>query len=248
MQKNGRSVIIDAFPEAAEKYPSGTAIVCVDVIRATTTAVTAVNRGRRCFPVESADEAYGLAAKLHGAVLVGELGGEMPPGFDMNNSPAQIDRRTDVRRPAILLSSSGSRLLVRAAARGDAFAACFRNRTAAAEALIDAYETIAVIGAGSRGEFREEDEICCSWIAGILADAGYTPADRQTLSAICRWNGMPAEACLISSSIDYLRRSGQEEDLDFILDHIDDLPGAYRMSNGEVVPAAEWVYVTRDRR
>ena len=27
---------------------------------------------------------------------------------------------------------------------------------------------VAVIGAGSKGEFREEDQICCAWIAAGL--------------------------------------------------------------------------------
>ena len=45
-----KSVVIDYLPESARRYRSGWAIVAVDVIRATTTAITAAATGRRCFP------------------------------------------------------------------------------------------------------------------------------------------------------------------------------------------------------
>src|SRR5205085_231772 len=85
------------------------AIVAVDVIRATTTAVTAVALGRICFPVPSLEAAVRIEAKLERPLLVGELGGNMPHGFDLTNSPAALAKRTDVSRPMILLSSSGTK-------------------------------------------------------------------------------------------------------------------------------------------
>ena len=83
-------VAIDSFPDAASRYP-GQAIVAVDVIRATTTAVTAVNRGHRLFVGASLEHATSLARKLDSPLLVGELGGNMPYGFDLQNSPSLVD-------------------------------------------------------------------------------------------------------------------------------------------------------------
>src|SRR2546423_10649354 len=105
------SVVIDCFPERAGDYWEGHAIVAVDVIRATTTAITAVDRGWRCFPVPSLEVAVPLAARLERPLLAGELGGSVPYGFDLNNSPAAIASLEDVSRPLILLSTSGTRLL-----------------------------------------------------------------------------------------------------------------------------------------
>ena len=102
-----RTVVIDCFPESVRHYREGYALVAIDVIRATTTAVTAVNMGRRCFPAPSIEIALPLAARLNNPLLVGELGGNMPYGFDMNNSPAEMAHRDDLMRPMILLSSSG---------------------------------------------------------------------------------------------------------------------------------------------
>src|SRR5437879_1743632 len=106
-----RTVVIDCFEESLQPYRNGHAIVAVDVIRATTTAVTAVARGRKCFPVPSIEQAVSLTRKLSEPLLVGELGGSMPYGFDLNNSPADLEVRTDIHRPVILLSTSGTRLI-----------------------------------------------------------------------------------------------------------------------------------------
>ena len=83
--------MIDCFPESVGAYRNGYAIVAVDVIRATTTAVTASRTWPKCFPVPSLEEAVPLAAKLYNPLLVGELGGSMPYGFDLNNSPADLE-------------------------------------------------------------------------------------------------------------------------------------------------------------
>ena len=72
------TVVIDCFPESALRYRDGWAVVAIDVIRATTTATTAVALGRRCFPVPSLEAAVPLAAQLDRPLLVGELGGTCP--------------------------------------------------------------------------------------------------------------------------------------------------------------------------
>jgi len=143
----GRSVRITCFQDGAAEPLAAAATVCIDVFRATTTAVTAVVAGRRCFPAGSLEQAVPLAAALHQPLLVGELGGNMPYGFDLQNSPAAVAGRPDVWRPAILLSTSGTPLLIAAARTGRAYAACLRNWTAAADAAAAASPRVEVVGA-----------------------------------------------------------------------------------------------------
>jgi phosphosulfolactate phosphohydrolase-like enzyme len=52
-----RSVRITCFQDGAADATAAEATVCVDVFRATTTAVTAVVAGRRCFPAGAAPAA-----------------------------------------------------------------------------------------------------------------------------------------------------------------------------------------------
>ncbi len=229
------TVVIDAFPERARRYVDGHVVVAVDVIRATTTAVTAVAGGRRCFPVTSVAAALRLRARLGDPLLIGELHGEVPESFDGGNSPAALAVRTDVSRAVVLLSSSGTKLLHSARNAEVVYLACFRNAAALARHLAGRYRRIAVIGAGSRGEFRREDQVCCAWVAGALMDAGYEATDARTREIVTRWRAAPASVCAEGRSADFLRRTDQLADLAFVLEHVNDVEGVFALRDGEVV-------------
>ena len=230
-----KTVVIDCFPESVASYRDGYVIVAVDVIRATTTAVTSAAMGRKCFPVPSLEAAVPLAARLSNPLLVGELGGSMPYGFDLNNSPADLDSRTDIHRPMILLTTSGTRVICGAQDWQAVYVACLRNYKAQIAYLADHHPRVAVIGAGSRGQFREEDQLCCAWIAEGLVAAGYEALDEKTTSIIDQWSGVAVDTITRGASADYLRKSNQGRDLDFILSHVDDLDEVYRFEQGLVV-------------
>ena len=233
------AVIIDSFPESAERYREGYAIVVVDVIRATTTATTAVSLGRQVFLAQTTDEAFRIASTLKEPLLVGELGGNMPVGFDLTNSPAKIVERTDVHRPMVLVSSSGTQLLLNAVGAEAVYAACFRNFSAVARHLSGRHRRIAVLGAGSRNQFRREDQMGCAWVAEQLVASGYVPETEATSHYISLWSGKSPEEVRSGRSAAYLRQSAQEVDLEFVISHIDDLDAVPSLINGGLIPAAE---------
>jgi 2-phosphosulfolactate phosphatase len=230
------TVVIDCFPSNVVRYAPDHAIVAVDVIRATTVAVTAVAEGRRCFAAADLADAFALRDRIGGALLAGEQKGDMPVGFDLNNSPADLVLRSDGARPLVMLSTSGTDLMLAAGRSPNvALVACFRNFSAVAKRLVIHPGPVAIIGAGSRKEFREEDQMCCAWVAELLVKAGFRPAGRQTSEIIERWRGVPAAACDASNSVGYLRRSGQLRDRDFIVSHVDDLDLVCSIEGNEIV-------------
>jgi 2-phosphosulfolactate phosphatase len=95
------------------------------------------------------------------------------------------------------------------------------------------------VGAGARGEFREEDQICCAWIAERLAAAGHAFADAATAELVERWRGRPVEAIADGHSAAYLRDTGQGSDIEFVLGHVDDVACAFVMSAGELVAVTD---------
>jgi 2-phosphosulfolactate phosphatase len=231
---DGGIVAVDCFPESVRRYGTGWAVVAIDVIRATTTAVTAVATGRRCFPVASLAQAVPLAARLENPLLVGELGGLMPDGFDLGNSPSALAAREEIARPMILLSTAGTRLMCAARWCDAAYAACFRNVSAQVNHLAENHPRVAIVGAGARGEFREEDQMCCAWIAAGLIAAGYQPQG-QAPDLVARWRGVSVDALTHGKSAVYLRQTGQLTDLSFILTHLDDLDAVFLLEGEEVV-------------
>jgi 2-phosphosulfolactate phosphatase len=227
-------VVVDCFQESAVNYHGDWALVAIDVIRASTTAVTAVSTGRRCLPAATLGEAGTIAAGLHEPLLAGELGGNVPYGFDLGNSPADVATRTDIERPLVLLSTTGTGLMTAARGCAAVYVSCLRNYSAQVVHLASAGRDVAVVGAGTRGEFRDEDQLGCALVAGGLIAAGFTPAG-STAHITERWAGAPIDAVASSKSAEYLRRTGQERDLDFILSHVDDLEEVYELKGDEIV-------------
>jgi len=228
------TVVIRCFQDGLDRIPESYSLVAIDVIRATTTAITAVRMGRQCYPAANVQAAKELTASIPDALLVGEVGGIMPSGFHMNNSPAELAERPD-KRPIILLSSSGTQLVERLRTSPRGYIACFRNWKATVRALVAENRSVMVIGAGTRGNFREEDQMCAAWIAGGLVDNGFSSGDARTEELIARWKFAQPADFMISDSVSYLRRSNQIRDLDFILSHFDDVDSAFKVVGDQIV-------------
>jgi len=206
---------------------AGDAIVVVDVARATTTAVTAVAQGRRCFTAPSVAAARRRAARLEQPLLAGEIDGVMPPEFELHDSPAAIAGRADVERPLVLVSSPGTPLIHAAEASGTVYLGSLRNARYLGLWLAGREPRVAILAAAGRGAFREEDRVCCALIAGELLDAGYLPEDEMTAALVRRWRS--------ASPMAQPRSRGRLADLDFILAHQDDLPDVFQLDHGEVI-------------
>lgn len=229
-------MVIGCFRDpAGGALVAGDVIVVVDVVSTTTTAVTAVAQGRRCFTATSVAAARNRAARLERPLLAGEIDDVRPPGFHLHNSPAAIAARSDVERPLVLVSSSGTPLIHAAASRGMVYLGSLRNARYLGLWLAGRQPRVAIVAAARHGEFREEDRVCCALIAGELLDAGYTAEDGATAALVRRWRAACPDAWLVSKSVAYLRATGRIADLDFILEHQEDLPDVFQLHSGEVI-------------
>ncbi len=227
------SFAIDALPESAAAYRDTHAIVVVDVFRATTVIVTALFCGHRIFPVASVAEAMTVAQGLKEPVLAGEQAGIKPDTFDLNNSPAAIAALAG-HRPVVLLTSAGTQLLAQARGASAIYVACLRNIRATAEHIAANHHRVALIGAGTRGEPRPEDQMVCAWLGERLLAAGFAAENQRTLTEVEVWRGARPEELIGSPSVDYLRSTRQEADIDFVLAHVDDVD-AIALYNGQQV-------------
>lgn len=228
-----RTFVIDALPERATRYRDTYAIVVVDVFRATTVIVTALSHGHRVYPVATVAEAAIVAGQLKNPILAGEQGGIKPDGFDLNNSPAAVSQ-LDGSNPIVLLSSAGTQLLAHARGASAVYVACLRNFTATANQIALSDRRVALIGAGTRGEARPEDQMVCAWIGQRLLGHGFRAENEATVRELAAWDGVRVEAIISSPSAEYLRNSNQTQDIDFVLGHVDDVD-AIALYNGQQV-------------
>ena len=123
------------LPGLIRDAPSVFAVV--DVLRASTSIVTLLERGvPAVIPAASVEEARALRKRLPSHLLCGEEGGLPPSGFDYGNSPAEFAAASLDGRPAILATSNGTRILSDLAEAPAVLVGALVNRQAAAYALL----------------------------------------------------------------------------------------------------------------
>ncbi len=101
-------------------------VVVIDVLRAFSAAAYAFKAGaRRITLVSGVEEALALKAQTPGALIMGEVGGLPPAGFDFGNSPAELARQDLRGRDLIQRTGAGTQGAVRCANADTLFAASF---------------------------------------------------------------------------------------------------------------------------
>ena len=154
------------IPYQVENIQDATAVV-IDVLRASTTIITALENGAAgVVPVREVDEAFEAAKKTPDALIAGERNALKVEGFDLGNSPFEFDRETVEDRMIVMTTTNGTQA---AAAGKDAarlIVAGFVNADAVVRDLNAWGGHVAILCAGTRGRYTIEDAMC----AGLLAD------------------------------------------------------------------------------
>jgi 2-phosphosulfolactate phosphatase len=148
---------------------SAATCVVFDVLRATSTLLTALANGaRRVCPVFTLDEALRLKRdRLPGALLGGERGGLRIEGFDLGNSPREYTAEIVAGRDIISTTTNGTIALRACAGARQIHAGALLNLDALAEHLRAAPpERLVLVCAGSGEAFSLEDALA----AGALID------------------------------------------------------------------------------
>ena len=160
----------------ARSRPQRTAVV-IDVIRATTSIVTAFQHGARSVsPVASVEEAQRTRESAPGALLAGERGGRRLPGFDLGNSPREFTPEAVRGRDVILTTSNGTKTL-RAVQEGRSVAiGALLNRAAIGRWLLGRGEDAFIVCSGYEGVFSLEDAVCAGAVVDGLAAEGASVA------------------------------------------------------------------------
>jgi 2-phosphosulfolactate phosphatase len=146
---------------------SSSTVLVIDVLRASTTIVTALGNGCvAVVPVTDAEEARRRAAAIPNALIAGERRGEPLQGFDLGNSPLEFSTARVGGRTVVFTTSNGTRALVAVRAAAAVAVAAFVNASAAAAWAVAQGRDVVVACAGERGAPSLEDHVC----AGLLVE------------------------------------------------------------------------------
>ena len=154
-----------------DKAKTATVGIVVDVVRASSTIVQALDSGYcRVLCCAEVEEAFALREELGEGALAGERLAATVPGFDFGNSPRDMLEPT--ADTLILTTTNGTRAVVAAARRCETvLVGSLLNLDAvvAAAAATAQGEDVVVLCAGVEGRRSEDDVYCAGRIAERLS-------------------------------------------------------------------------------
>ncbi|HEX8658662.1 MAG TPA: 2-phosphosulfolactate phosphatase [Hymenobacter sp.] len=210
-------------PELLPLYDlRGQVAVIVDILRASSTIVTALGEGvTHVFPVASLEECavYGQQPEC---LTAAERDGVPAPGFDLGNSPfGFLDATRPVRGRALSISTTnGTAALRRSLAAEAIVVGAFLNLAAVADFARQQGRDVLVVCAGWKGQFCLEDTVFGGALAERLASDFDVRSSDATLAALHLWQQGQADLStylLQSAHVRRLNSLEASQDFDFCL-------------------------------
>ncbi len=147
----------------------------VDVLRASTSLVTLVDRGAGPILIAASVE-EARQHRVDGAVMAGEQEGLAPPGFDYGNSPVELSTAAVNGRPVIFVTTNGTAAIRAVRRTGPVLVAAMRNAAAAVGEAVQSARAggmdITIVCAGREGGFGLDDAHCAGYLATRFLEAG----------------------------------------------------------------------------
>ncbi len=213
----------------------GKICVVIDVLRASTTMVTALAHGcQRIIPVETPEEAREVARERD-CLLGGEREGLLIEGFDLGNSPLEYVPEKVSGRTIAFTTTNGTRAIRACSSSESLIAACFLNGRAVKGLLQKEQKDTVIVCAGTRGEPSLEDTVCGGMLLESL-DGEMTLAAKEAVSV---WNMHGNDLAAMMKKVSAHGRSlvalGFERDIDF----------AARLNEFDIIPVRQGESIVR---
>jgi len=167
---------VEVLPNAGSPllpYLEDKLVIVIDVLRATSTMVTALANGcQSIIPVLSPEDALEKRLTLPGSLLGGERGVLLIEGFDLGNSPFDYVPEKVGGKKIIITTTNGTRAIRDASTAPKIWMASFLNMQSIVLAALRQFENsdklqgIVVFCAGTEERFDLPDTLC----AGMLID------------------------------------------------------------------------------
>lgn len=167
---------------------SGSIVVIIDILRATSAICTAFENGaERIIPVSTVEEAR--AYKEEGFLVAAERDGFVLDFADFGNSPFNFTAERVSRKTIVYSTTNGTGIIKLASAAESIVIGSFLNFTALTEWIITRDSDVLLFCAGWKNRFNIEDTVCAGAIAEkLLSSHLYSTICDSTLAAVDLWS------------------------------------------------------------
>ncbi len=157
--------------ELGERKLEDKLVVVIDVLRASSTLVTALVEGSKDFiPVFSPEEAKEKARQFtrEEVLLGGERKGKKIAGFDLGNSPREYQKEVVKDKIIIFSTTNGVRTLERVKGAFRIIIGSFLNAETISRYCAPFPGEVLLVCAGREGQFSLEDTVCAGMLISYL--------------------------------------------------------------------------------
>lgn len=157
-----------------ELYFTNKTTVVIDVLRATTSIVTAIANGAKdIIPVGSIEFAMKVSGDTFSGqtLLAGERNTKKIEGFSLGNSPLEYKSETVDGKTIVLFTTNGSKAIVKAKYSNLLFISSFLNADSIAK-CISKKEEVVILCSGNNGLFSFEDSVCAGDLINEIKSLG----------------------------------------------------------------------------
>jgi len=140
-------------------------VVVVDVLRASSTILTAlVNGAKEVIPAENVSVAARISKGLGNSILCGERNGKVIEGFKLGNSPFEYSTEKIKAKSLVFSTTNGTVAISKSKYAKSCILASFLNLSAVVEHLSGLNEDFTIVCSGKLNDFCVEDSV----YAGLL--------------------------------------------------------------------------------
>jgi 2-phosphosulfolactate phosphatase len=148
---------------ADDLYFTGKNSVIIDVLRATSTIVTALDNGaKEVIPVATVEFAVKVSGGMFGGLtlLCGERNTKKLEGFALGNSPLEFTHNVVKGKSIVIYTTNGSKAIVRAKFSSSQIICSFNNLYAVADKIAASDTDFEIVCSGNQNNFSIEDTVC----------------------------------------------------------------------------------------
>lgn len=207
---------------ADELYFTGKTTVVIDVLRASSTIITALNNGaKEVVPVGTIEFAVKVSGGMFGGqtLLGGERNTKKIEGFALGNSPLEYEEKIVNGKSIVFYTTNGTKALTKAKFSENLFVCSFLNLSAVAKHLVSLKKNVEIICAGRNNFFSLEDTVCAgklvSEILSLEPEAEINDSVAASLALNEKYGGDLLKMLKESDHGKLLLENGFEEDINY---------------------------------
>ena len=216
-----------------ELYFTSKTTVVIDVLRATSTIITAIDNGaKEIVPVASVEFAVKVSGGMFGGqtLLGGERNTKKIEGFALGNSPFEYSKEVVDGKSIVFYTTNGTKAIAKAKYSENLYACSFLNITAIANHLISLNTDVDLICSGRNNYLSLEDTVCAGMLISKLQkhydNIDINDSAKVSLVLYEKYSDDIPSVLQDSDHGDILIKNGFEKDLEYCskIDMFDTIP------------------------